>query len=415
MIIGYLMQKGEDIRKPPYNGPANHVRQIVSDLLRRGHRVRVLLRLDDQIWASDNLCDFRPITVQLIDRGLLRLIERVVRRVQTVLRLPYLGLFDSLRFALACRQELGDCDIYLERLSWMTYGGWLAARWLKIPWILEYNGDPLADLEAKGIAPTGIQRKISTWLFGTTLRRANSVVATGEGWRINCIQRWNVSEARTITIENGTDLLKLLTRDDLAAFQSLERDLSTLHLVYLGGFYPWHGIPVLLDAVQKIVKLGVDLDLILIGAGDGMAEAQEQAISLGINSQVQFTGRLSAEAYSPLLARADIGLSPYCGWLEYSGLKIFDYKAAGLTCIASGEKGHPHSLRQGQTGWIVPPCDVDALVEAILFLACHPELRHKIGQAARIEAEEKHSWEHTTSQLERVMQQALEHKPLPVT
>ncbi len=41
MKIGYLMQKGEEIRRPPYNGPANHVRQVAQGLREdRSARVR---------------------------------------------------------------------------------------------------------------------------------------------------------------------------------------------------------------------------------------------------------------------------------------------------------------------------------------------------------------------------------------
>jgi len=413
MKIGYLMQVGEDIRQPPFNGPANHVRQITRELAHRGHSVRVLYRLGNQIWLSDGLIDFRPVTVRRSDRGLFRLFERVVRRIQTELKLPYLGIFESLRFAMACQQELSDCDIYLERLSWMTYGGALAARWLKIPWILEYNGDPLEDLDAKGIAPAGLQRRISVGILGVTIRKADFLVATGEGWRKNCIERWGISEKRTTTIENGTDLLQILSREELKSFQPIGEDCFTLHLVYLGGFYPWHGIPILLNAITKLVKLGVDLHLVLIGAGEGLTEAQNQVSHLGMSSRVHFAGRLASEDYAQILAKADMGISPYCGWLEFSGLKIFDYKAAGLTCIASGENGQPATLQHGRTGWIVPPCDEDALIEAILSLGSNPRLRQNIGQAARLEAEEKHSWKHTADGLDQVMWQMLAKKKSP--
>jgi glycosyltransferase involved in cell wall biosynthesis len=84
-------------------------------------------------------------------------------------------------------------------------------------------------------------------------------------------------------------------------------------------------------------------------------------------------------------------------------LKIFDYKAAGLACIASGEGDQPATLKHGTTGWIVPPCDEDALVEAIITLSGDQLLRKKMGQAARLEAERLHTWENTAAQLEKVM------------
>ena len=115
-----------------------------------------------------------------------------------------------------------------------------------------------------------------------------------------------------------------------------------------------------------------------------------------------FTGKLKATDYAPYLAGADIGVSPYCGWPEYSGLKIFDYKAAGLACVASGEHGQPSTLNHGETGWIVPPCDEDALAEALFTLSENAELRRKLGQAARLDAERHHAWRHTALHLEKI-------------
>jgi glycosyltransferase involved in cell wall biosynthesis len=424
MRIGYLMQKGEEIRNPPYNGPASHVRHVTQGLEKLGHEVRILFRLPGErlpgdrlpdarlsgdrfpgggLWITDDLQEFRPVRVRRSDQGVLRAFERFIRRLQHDLRLPYLDLFESLRFALACRQELEDCDVFLERTSWMTYGGVLAARWQKIPLVLEYNGDPVADLAAKGELPEGVQYRLSTAIMGQVMRAADRVVATGDGWRQNCIDRWKVDEDRVAVVENGTSLLEHLQRRQLRSFADPETQAPGFTLVYLGGFYPWHGITVLVCALAKIASQVEGLRLVLIGSGAGEAEARELVHSLGLSARIDFLGQLTAQEYAPLLAAADIGLSPYCGWPEYSGLKLFDYKAAGLAVIASGEDGKPATLRHGVTGWVVPPCDEDALAEAILRLCADPELRRSMGRQARIDAETAHSWEHTARRLEQVL------------
>ena len=80
-----------------------------------------------------------------------------------------------------------------------------------------------------------------------------------------------------------------------------------------------------------------------------------------MEDKIEFAGQLAPKQFATLLANSDIAVSPYCGWAEYSGLKIFDYKAAGLAIIASGEGDQPKTLQQGKTGMIVPPCDLTAL------------------------------------------------------
>ncbi|MDT8306344.1 MAG: glycosyltransferase family 4 protein, partial [Anaerolineae bacterium] len=165
MRIAYLLEQDVDVRQPPFDGPATHVREIVRALQRRGHEVRLLARLEGRLWRSDDLVTFEPVVVSLLDSGPLRWLESAVRRIQYGLQLPYAAFFESQRFARACQQELAGFDVLYERMSWFDYGGALAARRLGIPLVLECNGDPLADLEAKGIAPRGWQRRMSLSLM----------------------------------------------------------------------------------------------------------------------------------------------------------------------------------------------------------------------------------------------------------
>jgi hypothetical protein len=118
MKIGYLLQAGvPDIRQSPLTGPANHVKQIIQELRNMGHQVCLLACLDNKIWKSDDLEEFIEVPVLWMDKGPLRLIERIFRRIQFTLKLPYAALFDSERFAQACKQGLADYDIFYERIQ----------------------------------------------------------------------------------------------------------------------------------------------------------------------------------------------------------------------------------------------------------------------------------------------------------
>jgi glycosyltransferase involved in cell wall biosynthesis len=398
VYLGLLLQQTTEIRRPPFDGPANHTRAVFHALRELGHTVRLVARSEDGIWSTDDLQSYRRLSVPRADRGWFRLLERGVRRSQSALRLPYANLFESRRFALAVCQELAKADLLYERFSWMGWGGGWAASRLKRPLVVEYNGDPLLDLEAKGMAPGGLQRRLSLALTRRSLHRAGHVVASGEGWRRQFIERWGLDPQRVTAIENGSSLVERLRRQDLRSFDGIEGATSPLRVVYLGGFQPWQGVDILIRAIQRAV-LEVDLQLWLIGAGAGLVEARRQIEGAHLASRVVFTGNLSAEEFGPLLARSDIGVSAYCGWREYSGLKLLEYKAAGLAIIASGEGDQPRTLRHSETGWLVPPCDEAALTAALIQLANDPGLRRRLGQAAREEAERQHSWSETGRRL----------------
>ena len=287
----------------------------------------------------------------------------------------------------------------------MGYGGAFASRWMGIPLVLEVNGDHLSEMEMLGVAPRGAQRWLSTLLTKSATRQPSKVVATGDGWRRRFIHRWSVKPEKVVVIENGSDVINLLNREQLSSFSDSHSPDKPLTLVYIGAFEPWHGLTILIQALAKAIAGGVRAHLILIGSGTESNKIQKLRDELRMEPHITLTGPLTTNQFVHYLAEADIGVPPYCGRLEYSGLKLLDYKAAGLAIIASGEGGNPSILEHGRNGWIVPPCDDEALCAAIIELAENVGLRKKMGQQARLEAENCHSWRHTAKELEQVFVQ----------
>jgi glycosyltransferase involved in cell wall biosynthesis len=409
MKIGYLMQAGvADVRHLALSGPANHVKQVFDNLRYLGHQIRLIAYLDGQIWKSDDLVVFEPVNLRWFNNYFFRRFESGIRSVQSELQLPYAAFFESLRFFQACRQELPECDVLYERMGWFGYGGGLAARFMGIPLVLEVNGDHLSELEILGISPKGLQRYLSTILMEWAAHKATHVVASGEGWRKRFIERWRVFPEKVSVIENGSEMVDLLSRDQLRSFGGSENDQQGIMVLYIGAFEPWHGVEILVRAFANALTENTPMNLILIGSGSQQQAIEKLICNLKLNEYVTLTGQLNAQEISKYLASSDIGVSPYCGRVEYSGLKLLDYKSAGLAVIASGENGQPAIIQHGQTGWIVPPCDEEALSEAIVYLADNVDVRRQIGTQARLEAEQCHSWRHTTGQLEIILKQVIE-------
>ena len=101
------MQAGvPDVRTQSLSGPASHVIQVIRNFQELGHQVCLVANFGGQIWKSNDFEVFEPITVRWIDNVIFQRFESVVRRLQSELRLPYAALFESIRFAQACCQEL---------------------------------------------------------------------------------------------------------------------------------------------------------------------------------------------------------------------------------------------------------------------------------------------------------------------
>ncbi len=409
MKFGYIMQEGcPDVRQKPLTGPANHVWQIFKELQNLDHQMRLIVRYDGQIWKSDNLEGFEPVEIPHIDKGSFRLLEKIVRGIQSRLHLPYANMFESIRFSAACQQELAGFDLLYERMGWMGYGGGLAAKRLGIPLVLEANnGDFITELERLGVAPKGFQRWLAIKLMKRAVDQASHVIATGDGHREQFIQWWGENPSKVSVVENGSEVVSLLNREDIKAFQNKQDQLKRLSVIFVGAFEPWHGILILIPVMAKVISKIPSIHLVLIGSGTQEEIIKEMIRELGIDQNVTFTGQLAIQQVANQLAEADIGVAPYCGWMEFSGLKLFDYKSAGLAIVASGEKGQPATLKHGSTALIVPPCDENSLGDAIIKLATDADLRKRLGQAARLEAESLHTWGQTTRQIEKIFRMVL--------
>jgi glycosyltransferase involved in cell wall biosynthesis len=208
-------------------------------------------------------------------------------------------------------------------------------------------------------------------------------------------------------VDNGSELVHLLSRSQLHAFNVNANSSRVPTIAYSGGFDPWQGTTILLRAVHRALAAGIRLRLLLIGSGSGVRDATKMVQELDLGRYVAFSGHLDAQEYATALATADIGVSPISDWPEYSGLKLMDYKAAGLAVIASGKDGQPAVIDHGRTGLIVPPGDEDALYSALGCLCSDRALTTRMGRAARIEAERMHSWKRTAERLDELFDQVV--------
>jgi glycosyltransferase involved in cell wall biosynthesis len=395
-----------DVRARRPSGAANHVLQTVKELKALGHDVRLVACLERGIWTSDDLERYRPVWLPSLDAGANRLIERGIRRIQWQLRLPYFAFFDSQRFARACVQELFGFDVIYERMGWMGLGGSLAAARLGVPHVLEVNGDLLPELAMNGMTPGPVQRAVSSRLMRQMIRRVSHTVATGEGWRARHIEQWHVPPETVSVVHNGTELVHLVGRHQLRAFREDSSDDRPLHVGFVGSFDPWQGLPLLLSAVATALASGINLRLTLAGTGSQESALREQATMLGLSERVEFAGHLPMARLASHMADWDVGVCLYRGRAEYTGLKLLDYKAAGLAVIAAGEAGQPALIDHDVTGIIIPPGDQDALCAALAQMDAARERVHAMGRRARLEAEERHGWSHTARALQEVFERA---------
>jgi glycosyltransferase involved in cell wall biosynthesis len=140
---------------------------------------------------------------------------------------------------------------------------------------------------------------------------------------------------------------------------------------------------VLLDAARRCRDLPVHFRLI--------GPIVSPDVLVGLPENAVYEGASLPNGVADLMRQADIFVLPT---LEDSfALVLFEAMATALPVVTTTNAGASELIEDGQDGLIVPSGDAAALAEAIRRLVEQPELRARLGEAARIKVQAAHSWE----------------------
>lgn len=156
-----------------------------------------------------------------------------------------------------------------------------------------------------------------------------------------------------------------------------------LHLVFVGRLAPVKGLRVLLEALEEAAKRVPGLRLTIVG--DGEERAALEALARPLGDLVRFTGYLSQDEVSEMLASADAVVLP--SFAEGVPVVLMEAMAAEVPVIATRVAGVAELVEDGVSGFVVPPGDPAALVEGIVALASDAGRRKKMGKAGRVKVE----------------------------
>ncbi|MFH0910884.1 MAG: glycosyltransferase family 4 protein [Planctomycetota bacterium] len=156
--------------------------------------------------------------------------------------------------------------------------------------------------------------------------------------------------------------------------------------VSVGRLEPVKGHRYLLEATALLSRTHPDLCLVAAGDGTLREELKAQAAALGIADRVRFLGvRRDIPA---VLAAGDVYVLPSVG-SEGSSRATLEAMAMAKPVVASAVGMLPDIVREGETGFLVPPGSPEALAERLGRLLDNPEARLAFGRRARAWVEEE--------------------------
>jgi len=164
-------------------------------------------------------------------------------------------------------------------------------------------------------------------------------------------------------------------------------------LLYVGRFTAVKRVPLLIEAFARARPAFTrPARLVLVGGFPGEWEGEhprETIARLGV-PDVTLAGWHTHDALPGLLTAADVVVLPSVR--EQFGQVLVEGMACGLPAIAVDAFGPAEIVRDGETGWLVPPDDVAALAAALVAAVEDPAERARRGAAAREDALGRFAW-----------------------
>jgi glycosyltransferase involved in cell wall biosynthesis len=175
------------------------------------------------------------------------------------------------------------------------------------------------------------------------------------------------------------------------------RPQKTHVLLFLGRLGENKGIYHLLEAIALLRPHFPALRL--LAGGDGELErVAARAKALGIAEAVEILGWVTGEQKDKLLSAATVYVLPSRN--EGLPMSVLEAMSWGLPVITTPVGGIPEAVTHGVEGFLVQPGDALELAEAISKLLVDPELRERMGIAARARIEKQFTAEVIVPQLE---------------
>jgi glycosyltransferase involved in cell wall biosynthesis len=157
------------------------------------------------------------------------------------------------------------------------------------------------------------------------------------------------------------------------------------YLLFVGRLRIRKGVEVLLEALRDLRHPSVRLRI--AGDGEHRERLERRAAELELGEAVVFLGSCDAGRVRRLLAGAAALVVPSI--YEGMPLVVLEAMAAGVPVVASAVSGIPEVVVDGETGWLVPPENPQALAAALDEVLTGPAEARRRGEAGRRRVDER--------------------------
>ena len=164
---------------------------------------------------------------------------------------------------------------------------------------------------------------------------------------------------------------------------------AVARLVCVGRLCEQKGQLLLVEAASRVVAKGLPFELVLAGDGEMRAEVEALVATSGLQAHVRITGWIGSEQVRAEILNARALVLP--SFAEGLPVVIMEAMVLRRPVISTFVAGIPELVRNGESGWLFPAGDVDALVAAIeACLATPADVLTRMADAAQTRVLARH-------------------------
>lgn len=233
------------------------------------------------------------------------------------------------------------------------------------------------------------------------VRQADHVFTICEGLRADIVAR-GIPSAKVGVVPNAVDVesFQLSSPPDAALQQRLGLVPGAPVVGFIGSFYAYEGLDLLVAAMPRLLDKEPALRMLLVGGGPQDDNLRAQAAQLGLADRILFTGRVPHKDVSRYYDLIDVLAYPRHSMRLtelVTPLKPLEAMAQGRLFVASDVGGHKELVEHDRTGVLFKADDAGALAEAVLGLLQQRERWSAFKAAGRRHVEQVRNWRNSVA------------------
>lgn len=247
------------------------------------------------------------------------------------------------------------------------------------------------------------------------VREADAIIAECPQDEEDLIRLYNADPARISIIPAGFDPDEFAPMSRPLARLDLGLDPAERILLQLGRMVPRKGVDNVIRALGALERdHGIRARLLVVGGADREPDAERTpeigrlaaiAAEEGVGDRVTFIGRRDRTELAEFYNAADIFIST--PWYEPFGITPLEAMACGTPVLGSNVGGIKFSVRDSETGYLVPPNDPAALAERVAHLYAHPKLLALLGRQGVQRVRDLFTWERVAGGIASLYEEVL--------